>query len=206
MIGELHSVFPEGSDNSDDPYRFDYEGDQCLEDLEMDGEDLAWVPQHLKEQAMKTELETLDQMGTFREASEQERHECTDAVDVDAKWVITNKGTRASPQIKARLVCREFAQKDGRDGELFAGTLGLTAVRLLLSMHCTGKSSNKILALLDVKGAFLYGTARRHVFVRLPDGRVVKLIKSLYGTRDAPMIWADHLADTLTKLGLIRTH
>ena len=208
MIGELHSVFSEDGGNHDDPSKgepFDYEGDHCLEDLELREEDLTWVPQHLKEKAMKTELETLDQMGTFRESNEQERQNCAEAVDVDAKWVLTNKGTRANPQIKARLVCREFAEKDGRDGELFAGTPGLMAVRLLLSMHCTGKLPNKILALLDVKGAFLYGMARRHVFVRLPDGRVVKLIKSLYGTRDAPMIWADHLADTLTQLGLIRT-
>ena len=36
-------------------------------------------------------------------------------------------------------------------------------------------------------------------------GGIVKLIKSFHGTRDAPMIWANHLAETLTKLGLVRT-
>ena len=46
----------------------------------------------------------------------------------------------------------EFAHWDGREGALFAGTPGL--VRLLQG---TGNLSNKILALLDVKGAFFYG-------------------------------------------------
>ena len=46
----------------------------------------------------------------------------------------------------------EFAHWDGREGALFAGTPGL--VRLLQG---TGNLSNKTLALLDVKGAFLNG-------------------------------------------------
>ena len=54
---------------------------------------------------------------------------------------------------------------------------------------------------LDVKAAFLYGDARTSLCVELPpedplsaSGRYVgKLERAMYGTRDAPMIWQDHL-------------
>ena len=59
--------------------------------------------------------------------------------------------------------------------------------------------------LADVKAAFLYGDARRSLYVELPpedplvaSGRYVgKLERAMYGTRDAPMIWQDHLRKTL---------
>ena len=59
--------------------------------------------------------------------------------------------------------------------------------------------------LADVKTAFLYGDARRSLHVELPpddplaaSGRYVgKLERAMYGTRDAPMIWQDHLRKTL---------
>ena len=58
--------------------------------------------------------------------------------------------------------------------------------------------------LADVKTAFLYGDARRSLNVELPpddplsaSGRYVgKLERAMYGTRDTPMIWQDHLRET----------
>ena len=57
----------------------------------------------------------------------------------------------------------------------------------------------------DVKTALLCDAARRSVYVELPpedplsaSGRYVgKLERAMYGTRDAPMIWQDHLRKTL---------
>ena len=59
--------------------------------------------------------------------------------------------------------------------------------------------------LADVKTAFLYGEARRSLYVELPpedpmaaSGQYVgKLERAMYGTRDAPTIWQDHLRKTL---------
>ena len=55
--------------------------------------------------------------------------------------------------------------------------------------------------LADVKTALLYGDARRSLYVEYPlpaSGRYVgKLERAMYGTRDAPMIWQDHLRKTL---------
>ena len=40
---------------------------------------------------------------------------------IDARWVIVNKGTAENPNVRCRLVGREFADKGNRDG-LFPGT------------------------------------------------------------------------------------
>ena len=59
----------------------------------------------------------------------------------------------------------------------------------------------------DVTGAFLYGLMTRTVFIELPpelggNGPMVGLLrKSLYGLRDAPLIWKRHLTGTLLTHG-----
>ena len=65
------------------------------------------------------------------------------------------------------------------------------------------------LAILDIKSAFLYGKARRKIAIELPpedprrdSGANVGLLnKSMYGTRDALMIWQDHFRGVLTAMG-----
>ena len=70
------------------------------------------------------------------------------------------------------------------------------------------KKNHKVMV-LDVKCAFLCGTARRRVYIELPhtdprygDPNVVGVLKkSMYGTRDAPQIWGEHVRATLEELG-----
>ena len=61
---------------------------------------------------------------------------------------------------------------------------------------------------LDVKSAFLYGAARRKIYIELPSAdpeaggsKVGVLHKALYGTRDAPQVWQHEVRRTLTELG-----
>ena len=59
---------------------------------------------------------------------------------------------------------------------------------------------------LDVTGAFLYGSVTRPVYVKLPKeagagDKVGRLVKSLYGLRDAPQIWKRHVVRTLVTMG-----
>ena len=62
---------------------------------------------------------------------------------------------------------------------------------------------------LDVKGAFLYGNARRDIYIELPrednmanSGTYVgKLNKAMYGTRDAPQIWQDEVEGKMRSIG-----
>ena len=103
-------------------------------------------------------------------------------------------------------MAREFNTGDKR-GELLAGTPGLMAMRTVISramMRCENGAKRSIM-LADVKTALLYGDAMRSRYVELPSedplsasGRYVgKLERAMYGTRDAPMIWQDHLRKTL---------
>ena len=61
---------------------------------------------------------------------------------------------------------------------------------------------------LDVKSAFLYGPARRKIYIELPSAdpeaggdKVGVLYKALYGTRDAPQIRQHEVRKTLKELG-----
>ena len=81
------------------------------------------------------------------------------------------------------------------------------AMRTVVSRAMTKceNGAKRSIMLPDVKAAFLYGDARRSLCVELPpedplsaSGRYVgKLERARYGTRDAPMIWQDHLRKTL---------
>ena len=105
---------------------------------------------------------------------------------------------------KARLVAQEFADNTLWD-ELFAGTPNLTSVKCLLSrLHTRSHvepKHDKVLMLLDVKSAFLHGTCRCSVYIRLPpeDSHASRgdchgrLLKAMCGTRDARQVWQDHL-------------
>ena len=86
--------------------------------------------------------------------------------------------------------------------DLFAATLPLEAIRLLLSFAVTegvgyqkGKELEGMkLDFIDVRRAYFQAKARRSVYVKLPEedatpGYVGKLLKSMYGTRDAAQNW-----------------
>ena len=63
---------------------------------------------------------------------------------------------------------------------------------------------------LDVRGAFLYGRINRRVYIELPsqdpraaEGDLVGVLqRSMYGTRDAPMIWQGEVRRCLEHAGL----
>ena len=60
------------------------------------------------------------------------------ATKIGTKWDVTNTSTKTKPLIKARLVGKEFAD-DTKKGELFAGMLGLPALRYFVSKLATNK-------------------------------------------------------------------
>ena len=104
------------------------------------------------------------------------------------------------------MVAEELKTSEMKD-ELFAGTPGLGAIRFILSETASCRTEHTRLMLMDVTGAFLYGFMRRRVYVELPPeetkGRNVfgRLVKALYGLRDAPLIWKAHLTSSLKEVG-----
>ena len=121
------------------------------------------------------------------------------------RWVFVKKGDN----VRCRLVAQEFAGSDKRE-DLYAGTPPLSATKYLLSDSVSRgakgyggtslrsvppyhrKNSRKFMV-VDIKRAFLHGFCTRSIYIELPGtesegGKSVgKLVRALYGTRDAPL-------------------
>nr|GEY65711.1 ribonuclease H-like domain, reverse transcriptase, RNA-dependent DNA polymerase [Tanacetum cinerariifolium] len=107
---------------------------------------------------------------------------------------------------KARLVAKGYIQQHGIDfEEVFAPVAKMETIRLLLAIAANNKWE---VHHLDVKSAFLHGDLKEEVYVTQPEGfikrqdnkKVYKLIKALYGLRQAPRAWNIKLDNTLKSL------
>ena len=78
--------------------------------------------------AKQEELRKFEKLKVYETVSEEEFKRDPQAIKIGTKLVVTNKGTKTKPMIKARLVGKEFAD-DTKKGELFAGTPGRPALR-----------------------------------------------------------------------------
>ncbi len=126
---------------------------------------------------------------------------------IATRWVDVNKGDAASPDVRARLVAKDFAAK--RDDAFFAATPPLEALRLLISDMTSrgGKGEAVRMMILDAKKAHLHAAAARELYVQLPEeagGGYARLLRALYGTRNAPALWESFAAAQLEALGFRR--
>ena len=160
------------------------------------------------ERGEKEEMDRFQKMGVYKYCDRGEAMDDKEGKFVKVKWVRTNKGTAIDPVVRCRLVAQELGFGEKMD-ELFAGTPSLTAVKMILSLMVSGVSMKRTVMILDVKCAFLYGRMRRTVYIELPhqdpkskNGNLVgRLLKAMYGTRDAPLIWQGEVKATMTKIG-----
>ena len=169
-----------------------------------------WEPLDTKLVAMgeKDEMERFKKMGVYTYASRAEAESDENGKFVKVKWVRINKGTKDKPKVRCRLVAQELGYGERLD-ELFAGTPSLPTVRLAI-LHAARGGGQYCLMVMDVKCAFLYGDMKRSVYIELPvqdeksgDGRLVgKLMKAMYGTRDAPQIWTETVQAAMEKIGM----
>ncbi|CAI7804379.1 unnamed protein product [Closterium sp. NIES-53] len=156
-------------------------------------------------EAMDRELAALEKRGTW------------DLIPIEktvnknvltGKWVFRMK-TKADgtyEKHKARWVVRGFDQTHGIDYTLtFAPVSRHTSVRLVL---CEAAAKNFPLRQIDVSNAFLYADADAEIYVEYPHTyptnppSVCKLKKSLYGIKQAPRLWRQHLSRKLTEYRL----
>jgi hypothetical protein len=167
-----------------------------------------WEPLDPKavEQGEKEELARFRTMGVYEYVSLDKATNDPEGKFVKVKWVRINKGSREHPQVKCRLVAQELGYGQRMD-ELFSGTPSLLTLRLVL-LHAAKGGRNRGLMILDVKCAFLYGECRRVIYIELPTqdpqygGEFVGVLrKAMYGTRDAPQIWAAEVQCALEGLG-----
>ena len=136
---------------------------------------------------------------------------------ITMKWIDRNKGDATHPNYRSRLVCREIKRASNADFipdyASFSSMPPLESLKLLLSLMVTlrrSKSGNALkVRLLDISRAHFYGEAERDIFVQLPEGDrqegfCGKLVKSMYGTRDASAIWQRSYTELLIRAGFAK--
>ena len=135
-----------------------------------------------------------------------------DGKRITVKWLDTNKGDRANPNYRSRLVGREY--NDCKDDTLYASTPPLEALRMIVSHASTVDPAHpgirRELMVNDVRRAYFYAAQQRNVFINLPaeddeaqEGEVGQLMLCLYGTRDAAKEWQKTLSRHLQSIGFI---
>ena len=161
------------------------------------------------EQAMKEEMSSLMENKTWAYEQLPARRKA-----IRCKWVfkIKVKADGSLDKYKARLVAKGYSQKEGIDyKETYAPVAKLTSVRSLLgvaAMH------NLEIHQMDVKTAFLNGDLEEEMFMEQPEGfkdrgtqgKVCKLVKSLYGQKQAPRQWNKKLHEALIAIEFQQFH
>ncbi|CAH9081001.1 unnamed protein product, partial [Cuscuta epithymum] len=129
------------------------------------------------------------------------------------KWVykIKYKSDGSIDRYKARLVVCGNRQIQGIDyDETFAPVAKMVTVRTILAIAASrGWETHQ----MDVDNAFLHGDLQEEVYMHLPpgysstkSGQVCKLLRSLYGLRQAPRCWFSKLTNALLSYGFSQSH
>ena len=104
-----------------------------------------------------------------------------------------------------------YSQRKGLDyDEIYAPVVRFETIRLLIALAAL---MNWQIHHLDVKSAFLNGEIKEVIYVKQPEGFLVKgkegwvlrLKKALYGLKQAPRAWYFKLHSCLHSLGFIKS-
>ena len=103
---------------------------------------------------------------------------------------------------KARLVALGNQQKPSSYKDISSKTVRSESVKTLLAIQAKTKAYSMI---LDVKGAYLKSQIdnikKEKLYLKLPDGNIVKLQKYLYGLKQAGYEWQKNITRTLNQYG-----
>ncbi|CAI7788897.1 unnamed protein product, partial [Closterium sp. NIES-54] len=124
-----------------------------------------------------------------------------------SRWVLTTKYRIDSTveREKARLVVKGFTQVCGADyDETYSPVSSYVTLRIFLNIVAVRDLN---LMQLDMKNAFLHSKLDRLLYMYQPDyfddgtGWVCKLLKSLYGLKQSPLLWYRALNGVLLGAG-----
>ena len=106
-------------------------------------------------------------------------------------------------------MAKGYTQKEGEDFfDTYSPVARLTTIRVLLSL---ATSHGLFVHQMDVKTAFLNGELDEEIYMEQPDGfvidgqegKVCKLLKSLYGLKQGPKQRHEKFERTLTAAGFV---
>jgi hypothetical protein len=153
--------------------------------------------------AMQTEIEALNANKTWEFVDLP-----PDAAPIGSKWVykIKRHADGTIERFKARLVAQGYSQTEGLDYfETFSPVAKLSTVRVLLAL---ASIHGWYLHQLNVNNAFLHGDLHEAVYMKVPQGvtppkagQVCRLLKSLYGLKQASRQWFEKLTHFLYAQG-----
>lgn len=158
-------------------------------------------------QAMEAELNNMQQQGTWEIVKRP-----MDRNVIGSKWVFVKKRDQEGNVVKfkARLVAQGFSQIHGIDyTETFSPVIHKKTIRVLMAIAIENDWQMKQ---YDVVGAYLNSPLEVTVFMEQapcmsksgmdPENFVYKLLKSVYGLKQAGRNWNSFLKDCLLKTGL----
>ena len=124
---------------------------------------------------------------------------------IGSRWVNCNKNDVNDPDVRCRLVAQEINLH--HDDSFYAATPPLEAKRMIFSEWASTQDVYRQLSFIDVKKAYFYGVPDRNLYIRfppelgMPKTMVGKLVRCMYGTRDAGSIWEGCYTKCLVDLG-----
>ena len=131
---------------------------------------------------------------------------------VQSKWVLRVKTNELGEieKYKARVVAKGYSQVEGIDyDQTFSPTVRFESIRQLVAL---GTSKGMEMHQMDVTTAFLYAPLEEEVFMQQPEGtikkgeegKVMRLLKCLYGLKQSPRQWNICIDTSLKQLGFVR--
>ena len=128
---------------------------------------------------------------------------------IGCKWIFKKKrGVNGKVEtFKARLVAKGYTQKEGVDyEETFSPVAMLKSIRILLSI---AMRIDYEIWQMDVKTTFLNGYLDETIYMSQPEGfelkgqeqKVCKLLRSIYGLKQASRSWNLRFDDTSKTFG-----
>ena len=155
--------------------------------------------------ARQEEMKEFAKHQVYEKVPIKECHDKTGQNPIGTRWVDINKGDDKHPEYRSRLVAQELNQYKRDD--IFAATPPLEVLRLLISiLASTRKQKRWKLDSIDIKRAYFHAMAKRDIYVRLPpedhqSEMCGKLVKAMYGTRDAASNWEDAYTEFMISSG-----
>jgi hypothetical protein len=129
---------------------------------------------------------------------------------IDNKWVFKVKANPdgSVDRFKARLVARGFSQRAGVDySETVSPVVKLSTLRTFLAIVA---KRNMHMHSADIETTFPNADLQEEIYMRQPRGaedgtaRVMRLLKSIYGLKQASREWYKLFYHTLSSLGVTR--